>query len=55
LRVHFTPYWKLAGGNGCVSRAPGDWTRLQARRPGTFHVVIGFSLARVFAHGPRCT
>jgi hypothetical protein len=55
LRVHFTPYWKLAGGSGCVSRAPGDWTQLQARRQGTFHVVIGFSLARVFAHGPRCT
>jgi hypothetical protein len=55
LRVHFTPYWKLAGGDGCVSRAPGDWTQLQARSPGTFQVVIGFSLARVFAHGPRCT
>ncbi len=55
LRVHFTPYWKLAGGSGCVSRAPGDWTQLQARHEGTFHVVIGFSLARVFAHGPRCT
>jgi hypothetical protein len=55
LRVHFTPYWKLADGDGCVSRAPGDWTQLQARRPGTFQVVIGFSLARVFAHGPRCT
>ncbi len=55
LRVHFTPYWKLAAGNGCVSRAPGDWTELQARHRGTFDVVIGFSLARVFAHGPRCT
>jgi hypothetical protein len=55
LRVHFTPYWKLARGNGCVSRAPGDWTQLQAHSRGTFQVVIGFSLARVFAHGPRCT
>ena len=55
LRVHFTPYWELAAGNGCVSRAPGDWTELQARHRGTFDVVIGFSLARVFAHGPRCT
>jgi hypothetical protein len=54
VRVHFTPYWELAGGNGCVSRAPGDWTELQARRQGTFRIVIGFSLARVFAHGPSC-
>jgi len=55
VRVHFTSYWKLAGGNGCVSRAPGDWTRVQARAAGTLHVVIGFSLARIFEHGPRCT
>ncbi|MCW3019606.1 MAG: hypothetical protein JWN10_1914, partial [Solirubrobacterales bacterium] len=54
LRVHFTPYWELAAGSGCVSRAPGDWTELQVRRAGTLRVTIGFSLARVFDHGPRC-
>ncbi len=54
VRVHFTPYWELAAGSGCVGRAPGDWTELQARRRGTFRVVIGFSLARVFSHRPRC-
>ncbi len=54
VRVRFTPYWALAGGSGCVSRAPGDWTDVQARRAGSFHVVIRFSLARVFSHGPRC-
>ena len=51
VRVHFTPYWALAGGSGCVRRAPGDWTELQARRAGSLHVVIHFSLARVFSHG----
>ncbi len=54
VRVHFTPYWALASGSGCVSRAPGDWTEVQARRAGSLHVVIRFSLARVFSHGARC-
>jgi hypothetical protein len=55
VRVRFTPYWRLAAGAGCVRRAAGDWTALQARRAGAVHVVIGFSLARVFDHGPRCS
>jgi hypothetical protein len=54
VRVHFTPYWTLASGSGCVASAPGDWTEVQARRAGSFHVVIRFSLARVFSHAPRC-
>jgi hypothetical protein len=55
VRVHFTPYWALASGGGCVSRAPGDWTRVQARSAGRARVVIDFSLTRVFDHGPRCS
>jgi hypothetical protein len=54
VRVHFTPYWALASGSGCVSRAPGDWTRVQVRSAGSARVVIDFSLARVFDQGPRC-
>jgi hypothetical protein len=54
VRVRFTPYWALASGSGCVSRAPGSWTELLARRAGSLHLVIRFSLARVFSHGPRC-
>jgi len=54
VRVHFTPYWALTGGSGCVSRAPGDWTRISARETGELRVVIAFSLARVFEHGARC-
>jgi hypothetical protein len=53
--VHFTPYWALASVSGCVSRAPGDWTSVQARSAGSARVVIDFSLARVFDHGPRCS
>ncbi len=54
VRVRFTPYWALASGSGCVARAPGDWTELRARRAGSLHVVISFSLARVFSDAPRC-
>jgi hypothetical protein len=54
VRVHFTPYWALASGSGCVSRARGDWTELKATRAGELRLVIRFSLARVFAHGARC-
>jgi hypothetical protein len=55
VHVRFTPYWELSSGHGCVSRATGDWTRVLARAPGSFHVVVGFSAGRVFAHGPRCS
>jgi hypothetical protein len=54
VRVRFTPYWALANAHGCVRRAPGGWTELQGRSAGRLHVVIDFSLARVFDHGPRC-
>jgi hypothetical protein len=54
VRLHFTPYWEIARGHGCVSRAPGDWTHVQAKSAGTLRVVIGFSLGRVFSDGPRC-
>jgi hypothetical protein len=53
-RVRFTPYWRIAGRSGCVSRAPGDWTQLRLARAGSFHVVIDFSPARVIDRGPRC-
>src|SRR5207302_9069039 len=55
VRVHFTPYWAIASGGGCVGRAPGDWTEVRARRAGELSVVIRFSLGRVVSDGLRCT
>jgi hypothetical protein len=57
VRVRFTPYWQLASGRGCVSRARGggDWTDVRSDAQGSVRVTIGFSLARVFEHGARCT
>jgi MFS family permease len=54
VRVRFSPYWALAGGSGCVARAPEDWTRVEARRAGRLRLVISFSLGRIFSRGPRC-
>ena len=54
VRVRFTPYWKVTGGSGCVEEAPGGFTEVR-RRPGALGVGIGFSLARVFEHGGRCS
>lgn len=54
VRVRFTQYWALGSEHGCVRRAPGGWTDVQTRSGGSVRVVIDFSLARVFDHGPRC-
>lgn len=54
VRVHFTRYWALSGGHGCVAKGPDDWTRIQARAAGELRVVIRFSLGRIFSNSPRC-
>ncbi|HST55907.1 MAG TPA: hypothetical protein VLJ42_08440 [Solirubrobacteraceae bacterium] len=54
VRVRFSRYWAIQLGSGCVHRAPGGWTQVDAYAPGALRVGVGFSLARVFAHGPRC-
>ncbi len=55
VRVRFTPYWRLARGDGCVRRARGDWTRLRLTRPGDVVLEARFDLRRVLEGGPRCT
>jgi hypothetical protein len=54
LHVHFTPYWKLTEGSGCVA-PDGDATRLTLRRPGWIRLATSFSLSRIGAMSPRCT
>ena len=53
VRVHFSPYWRLDGGAGCVERA-GDWTRVSAERPGRVRLVTTFAPGRVVSRGRRC-
>jgi hypothetical protein len=54
LHVRFTPYWVLAHGAGCVSKA-GPWTRLELREAGPVRLVTRFALTRIGATSPRCT
>lgn len=37
LRIHFSPYWTVAGVAACL-RARGPWTLVEAGRPGSIHV-----------------
>jgi hypothetical protein len=54
VHVHFTPYWALARGSGCVA-PDGHATRLTLRRAGTVRLVIRFAPGRVGATSPRCS
>jgi hypothetical protein len=54
VRVHHTRYWTLARGSGCVGPAPGGWTRVVARAPGTLLVRASFSLGRALGPGSSC-
>jgi hypothetical protein len=54
IRVHFTPYWALGEGAGCVAPA-GDFTSLTVRRPEHVRLVTRFSLGRIGARSPRCS
>jgi hypothetical protein len=54
VRIHFTPYWAITTGSGCVTRS-GDFTRLTLRRAGPVRLAIRFSLARIGAHSARCS
>lgn len=53
VRVRFTPYWKLTGVRGCVSK-DGDFTRVSLDSAGTARLVIAFALDRIGATSSRC-
>jgi hypothetical protein len=55
VRVHFTRYWALTRGAGCVAPAPGGWTAVSLRTPGTAVVTASFSLSRAFSPGGSCS
>jgi hypothetical protein len=54
VRVHYTRFWTVTAGAGCVSQAPGGWTRVSAHGPGTVVVSARFSLARSLGGGESC-
>lgn len=55
LRIRHSPYLALTRGAGCVSKAPGGWTRVRLSAPGPARLEARFSLARIRASGERCT
>jgi len=54
IAVHFSPYWAVTEGSGCIAPA-GAFTRLEIRRPGPLRVAIRFSLTRISATSRRCS
>jgi hypothetical protein len=54
VRVHWTPYWSIEQGSGCVEQAPGGYTMLDVATPGRFRVGVAFSPLRAIDGDPRC-
>jgi hypothetical protein len=54
VRVHFTRYWALSSGAGCVRKAPGDWTSVTVSAPGKVIVSASFSLGRALGLAGSC-
>ncbi len=55
VRVRHTPYWRIALGSGCVSRAIGGWTLVRSTRPGTITVDAAFDPRRVLQRDMSCS
>jgi hypothetical protein len=53
VRIHFSPYWALTEGSGCVEPA-GDFTKLALDGEGPVRLAIRFSLGRVGTRSRRC-
>jgi hypothetical protein len=54
LRIHFTPYWVISRGSGCVTPA-GDLTRVTLRRAGQAELAVRFAIGRIRADSARCS
>jgi hypothetical protein len=54
VKVHWTPYWSIEQGTGCVEQSPGGYTTLNVTEPGRFRVGVDFSPLRAVDRGPRC-
>lgn len=54
VRIHFTPYWTVTGGDACVQR-DGDWTEVDVNQPGTIEVAGRFSVAGLLRRDRECS
>jgi hypothetical protein len=53
-RVRYTRYGTVVSGHGCVARAPGGWTYVQADAPGEIVIGARFSLGRALGLDGAC-
>ncbi|MGH2840002.1 MAG: hypothetical protein ACRDKY_04155, partial [Solirubrobacteraceae bacterium] len=54
VRVRFTPYWRVARGHACVTRARGGWTLVYSLRAGDVKIDVAFAARDVFERSGRC-
>lgn len=54
VRVHYTRYFTLTQGKGCVTPAPGGWTAVSLRDAGRAAVSARFSLERALGREGGC-
>jgi hypothetical protein len=54
VRIHYTPYWTVSSGAGCVSKA-GSWTRVEAGAAETISVAARFTFGGLFRHSQSCS
>jgi hypothetical protein len=54
VRVHYSPYWAVVDGSGCVA-PDGQYTELTVDRPGPIKVAMRFALDRIRATSIRCS
>jgi hypothetical protein len=54
VREHFTRYWTLTAGRGCVGRGPEGLTEVRAAAPGRIVVAARFSFSRALGSGSSC-
>ncbi|HKP92248.1 MAG TPA: hypothetical protein VJT75_19925 [Thermoleophilaceae bacterium] len=55
MRLHYSQYWAVTVGSGCVAPARGNFTEITVRRPGRVKVGMSFSPIRVVRQGRRCS
>ena len=54
LRIHFNPYWTVAGPAGTCLRSWGKWTQVELTQPGSFHVGTDLSAGALLGRHRVC-
>jgi hypothetical protein len=53
VRLHYTPYWTVVRGHGCLA-SRGGWTTVSVKSAGVVHVAARFSLGRALGLAGGC-